>query len=356
MMSGVFCQTNTTDSVHLDYRKIFSLCLDGNVKPAVEYITSIHPGNLSLKDQRFKSAFEKRFGYDHDQENYRNESNSAISGILELYRDYWRYSLLDSSANLDSLFLNRLSSLLIKKYGSVKPLSANTDSLDEYLRKYITASGYITTGLGKTGKLYDLLVWQKQEDTIYIFTTGNEKVSAHVIFIDDFVTLGWEQYATLDTYYPGGWANDSALFCVKKAYDLHSEIFLISYLAHEGRHMADYKLFPKLTSADLEYRGKMTELSLADTTLYSLINFFIANSNYNSENGHSIADYCVIRDLSISLFQKEYESDQNAWKKISVNDIHGAAKNILAENTKSLLALGSKAGDSIYIKHKYLPK
>jgi hypothetical protein len=342
--------------VHLDYRKIFSLCLDGNVKPALEYITLIQSGSLSLKDQGFKSAFEKRFRYDHDQEGYRNENYSAISGILQLYRDYWRTSLLDSSANRDSLFIEQLGSLLGKKYGSVKQLSINTDSLDEYLRKYIMASGYMTTGFGKTGKLYDLLVWQKQEDTVYIFTTGNEKIRAHVIFMDDFVTLGWEQYATLDNYYPGGWANDSALFCVKKAYDLHSEIFLISYLAHEGRHMADYKLFPKLTSADLEYRGKMTELSLADTTLYSLINFFIANANYNSENGHSIADYCVIRDLSISLFNKEYISDQDAWKKITVGEIHEAAKNILAENTKSLHALGSKAGDSIYIKRKYLPK
>jgi hypothetical protein len=69
-----------------------------------------------------------------------------------------------------------------------------------------------------------------------------------------------------------------------------------------------------------------------------------------------MANYCVIRDLSITIFHKEYESDLNAWKKISVSDIHAAAQNILADNTKSLLVLGSKAGDSIYIKHNYLPK
>ena len=43
---------------------------------------------------------------------------------------------------------------------------------------------------------------------------------------------------------------------------------MISYLAHESRHFEDYQLFPKLKSADLEYRAKLTELSMANETLY----------------------------------------------------------------------------------------
>jgi hypothetical protein len=111
-------------------------------------------------------------------------------------------------------------------------------------------------------------------------------------------------------------------------------------------------LFPKLSPADLEYRAKLVELSLADSSLYSLIDFFIGNANAESDNSHSVADYYAIQDISIQLFHKEYEENMDAWKKISRDTIHAAAKQVLAANTKALLALGPAAGDSIYIKRK----
>ena len=159
--------------------------------------------------------------------------------------------------------------------------------------------------------------------------------------MDNFITLGWEEYATLGIYYPGGWAKTDALYCVQKAYDLNSESFLISYLAHESRHFADYKLFPKLTSADLEYRAKLTELSMAKKTLYELIEFFINNANYDSDNGHSIANFCVIRDLSKSIFGVEFEKGISKWKTVNRNRINKTAYKILQANTKSMQLIGS---------------
>ena len=167
--------------------------------------------------------------------------------------------------------------------------------------------------------------------------------------MDNFITLGWEEYATIGRYYPGGWATVKALYCVKKAYDLKSEKFLISYLAHESRHFTDYKLFPKLTSTDLEYRAKLTELSLAQKTLYDLLKFFINNANYDSDNGHSVANYCAIRDLSKALFKVEFEKDINKWKNISTNKINKTAYKILLANTKAMLLIGPYIQK--YIKH-----
>ena len=158
--------------------------------------------------------------------------------------------------------------------------------------------------------------------------------------MDDFITLGWEEYATLGRYYPGGWTTTKELYCVKSAYDLKSEKFLISYLAHESRHFADYKLFPKLTSADLEYRAKLTELSLANSSLYQLLDFFIGNANARSENGHSLADYCVIRDLSKSLLNTGFEKDIGKWKQLSPDVINKGAAEILQANTKTLQSFG----------------
>lgn len=162
----------------------------------------------------------------------------------------------------------------------------------------------------------------------------------NVLFMEDFVTLGWEEYATLGNYYPGGWATKDAIYCVKSAYDLKSENFLISYLAHEGRHFIDYKLFPKLESADLEYRAKLTELSLADKTMYELIEFFIQNANFASENAHSVANFCAIRDLSRSIFGIDFEKDISKWKSIRPSKINKAAYKLIQLNTKALQSKG----------------
>ena len=85
--------------------------------------------------------------------------------------------------------------------------------------------------------------------------------------MEDFATLGWMEYATLGAHHPGGWTEEEGIYCVKKAYDVNSENFKISYLTHEARHFADKKLWPDLKSADLEYRAKLTELNLAQDTL-----------------------------------------------------------------------------------------
>jgi len=222
------------------------------------------------------------------------------------------------------------------------------DTLDVYLKKYILSSGYHTTGFGKTGKFLDLLVWKSENDTTYKFSIYDEKINTRVVFMDDFVTIGWEEYATMGRAFPGGWATKQALYCVKKAYDLNSEDFLICYLCHEGRHFTDYKLFPKLTSADLEYRAKLTELSLLKAELFTTINDFINNANYDSDNGHSIADYCVIMDLSKALFNVDFENDMLKWKNLSPEKINKSAYELLKTNTSALRKQGK--GVEKYIK------
>ena len=94
-------------------------------------------------------------------------------------------------------------------------------------------------------------------------------------------------------------------------------------------------------SADLEYRAKLTELSMQQKTLYKSIEFFINNSNYYSENGHSVANYCVVRDLSKVLFKIEFEKDINKWKELSIDQINKTAYALLSANTKSLKKQGA---------------
>lgn len=342
-------QNNSSENHFFDFKKIYSFCLDADINSALKILKDNGNNKLNLSEATFKTEFESRFVYSTDKSDFLEKRNSSINKLLNLYHNYWRLALLNKDKNYNTLLLGNLTQFLASTYKPAAGLTQNEDSLDVYIKKYIEAFGMHTAGFGKTGKLYDLLVWKSEKDTVYEFKINGETTTSRVILMNDFITLGWEEYATLDKYYPGGWATDKALFCVAKAYDLNSEKFLISYLAHESRHFADYKLFPKLKSADLEYRAKLTELGMANTSLYKLIEFFINNANYESENGHSVANYCVIRDLSKALFKNDFEKDLNAWQKLDTSIINSTALKILNENTQ---ALKLKGGDvEKYIKN-----
>jgi hypothetical protein len=333
-------QTNENDSIKLDYTKIYAFALDGDPKSALPLLEVNSSKKIASKDLKFKTDFENRFKFAADKSDFLETRKSKINQLLEIYRDYWRLSFLDKEKKNDTLIMKNVSSFLKTNYPPAKNVTLNEDSINVYQKKYIADLGYHTTGFGKTGGLYDLLVWKTEKDTVYKLNYDGKETAIKIYFMDNFITLGWSEYATLGRYYPTGWATREALFCVKKAYDLKSETFRVSYIGHEGRHFADYQLFPKLKgigSADLEYRAKLTELSLySEDGLYKRIQFFINNGNYDSQNGHSIAAYCVIRDLSKSLFNNNFEKNLDKWKSISAKKINEAATQILKENTKSL--------------------
>ena len=335
------------DSTAFDYRKIYSLCLDANVKPALTLIECDSTKKLSDKDAKFKAEIEKRFKFAEDRSTYLEDKKSAISNLHILFHTYWRKSLLDNNTNYDKEFADTLRSFFSAEY-SLPKSNISDDCLDIYYKKYVESKGlYSVGGIGKVGRLYDLLIWRTQKDTTYTIHLHKEKINVRVVLMDSFISLGWEEYATLGKRYPGGWSTKDALFCVKKAYNIESENFLISYLGHEGRHFMDLNAYPKMKSADLEYRAKLTELSLARETLYKLISDFIDNANYDSKNGHSIADYCVIRDLSKRLFHVEFEKDITKWNKISSARINKFAYKILQSNTKLLKSKGPNINKSI---------
>lgn len=352
--SKTFAQKDQTDSMKINRQNIYAYCLDGNVMPALKILSSYDDSKLNDNDLKFKTDIVNRFGYEEDRSVYPVNGITQIQELLEIYKDYWRMSLLsdnaDNSGNYESLLKKRVSDFLSAKFPSETGCINinNDDSTDVYLKKYISSNGLHTTGFGKTGKFFDLLVWNNQEDTAFTFSLHGEETGAKVVFMEDFITLGWEEYATLGRYYPGGWATSDALYCVKSAYDTESENFKISYLAHESRHFSDYKLFPKLKSADLEYRAKLTELSMAENTLFQTIEFFIKNSNYESDNGHSVANYCVMRDMSIALFNSDFEKDMNKWKGTDNKIINNTAYELLKANTEALKKHGADV--EVFIK------
>ncbi|HVK96777.1 MAG TPA: hypothetical protein VM368_03115, partial [Flavisolibacter sp.] len=238
-------QSSSVDSLEYDISKIYSLALDANLAAVLKIFQEQSSKPLTSRSQNIRDRFLKRFGYAHDSSDYLQMRNSSLNDILLVYRDYWRMSMLDPQAKYDSVLLKHLGKVLADRYKLSEPVER--DTLEFYYKKAITDAGYYSTLFGKTGRLFDLLVWNHQYDTVYKFKIKKETIEAPVVFMEDFLTLGWGEYATLGRNHSGGWATRDTLFVVKKAYKLDSENFLVSYLAHEGKHFSDYKKFPKLS-------------------------------------------------------------------------------------------------------------
>jgi hypothetical protein len=161
-------------------------------------------------------------------------------------------------------------------------------------------------------------------------------VNVPVIFIDTPITLGWEGYATFDHYYPGGWTSADSLYCITKGYDITSEKFRVSYLTHEAQHLIDSKIYSGYSRWIAEYRAKLAELSVAEKTVYTLINFFIKDSKNDSHLTHPYGEYRVISDLSKEIFKENFVIDSKRWETISFQDINNASKKLLKQNTLTL--------------------
>lgn len=133
-----------------------------------------------------------------------------------------------------------------------------------------------------------------------------------------------------------------SLYAVKSAYDVRTEAFRVSYLAHEGRHFSDYREFPKLEQPELEYRAKLTEIAVSDTTTYDLAVGFARRTGTDRSVPHAFADYCVARDLSDVLFKSgTLVTDEGRWRAIPAPRIRAAAARLLKESAELLERKGA---------------
>ena len=325
-----------------DYGKLLGMALSQDIKSILKELDSTNM--LTEKDKKFKYEFESRFKYEKDKSSYLAKKDTTLNALNRIYRDYWRKSMLDKSGKDDKILEKSIFFFLKSENEKYKftDQKINKKTFEEAYNKYIEFKGYHTTGYGKTGSLYDFLVWKKNTDTTYRINLINDTINVSVHFMDGFISLGWEEYATLGTSYPGGWTTKTALYCVRQAYDTKSENFMVSYLGHEGQHFSDYKNYPGLISNDLEYRAKLSELTFSNENVYKLIAMFINNAKYDKTNAHPFSNFCIIRDLSKVFFNSDFERDMEKWKSISKSEINNAAKKLFIQNTVNLNAMGKE--------------
>jgi hypothetical protein len=265
-----------------------------------------------------------------------------VNNITEIYRNYWRTELLkeNNADKTDSVLFKELSEYLTDNRLtdlSIDSLSRSISNKVE-LKKVIEQEGVNCSFFYPNG-FQDILIWDKQTEKEYSIDLPEDTLTITVVFIENYLLRGCTDYATFGYAQIGGWSSsaDSKLFCNKGTYDLTSEKFEVSYLKHEANHFIDHKNYPALSSPDLEYRSKLVEIIYSKKTIYDKIQEFINGASSENRNySHPYSNFCLIRDLSKTLFDNDFERDIKIWESIPPEEINRAARELLQKRNSEM--------------------
>lgn len=318
------CQSQAKEHT-LPYDEIYAHCLEGYVSPVVEILKNEQ--DLNQEDSDFKAHFLRRFGGNVDSTEIKDK---RLKELVSYFREYWHKSLLTKEQQYERELMGKVIPYLMQNFPKVRETKIGPDNIGTVLSEYIHSEGlYTRNRVSKLDPYVDLVIWGKQIDSIYSIDLDGNKFEVKVVRLDDFITKGWTEYATLGSHFSGGWTQDDGIYYVDESYDINSEEFKVSLIAHEARHFLDHQKYPDMPNAEMEYRGKLTELSLAKESLYDLISFFIANAVEESEVAHSAANYKLVHNLSETIFNEDFVTDMEKWESKEIHSINQAAAKLL---------------------------
>ena len=99
--------------------------------------------------------------------------------------------------------------------------------------------------------------------------------------------------------------------------------------------LSDDRRFPRLErQEELEYRAKLVELALADSSAYDLLDAFADNVGDDASVPHSYANGRVVRELQNRLGPGATSAPGR--RRVSVARINAAAADLLKQETKRL--------------------
>jgi hypothetical protein len=308
----------------------------GDTSAAAELFASEpdDPNSTMLAD-RFKRRFIER----NDGLDLTRIESPAVREIAELFQSYWLDALMQK-APLDVLegrLRGRLNDMLIER-GFESALD-DEDALFENAEAFIRREGHFAQS-GRTPPLLDLMIWTSNDTVVESVELTDGTYEVELNYIDDFVSYGWSNFAAFGMASTGGWAKKDGLYCICRHYDLDSERFKLSFLKHEARHYADFRLYPELQPADLEYRGKLTELAYSEEGTYRLLEQFTKAANRVENAPHPLANWYVIEGLSGLLLDGEWPADASAWESVPKEQIRQAARRLLEKHDSKLADLG----------------
>ena len=294
-----------------------------------------------LRDKKAEALRRKvlaRFIERTETERIRCDDN-FVRSVIKAYRSYYQQAFLQRD-RLPALSKGLSAALktAARRQGISSLTTASGKKFEENLKKEVKRRGFFSL-LGCVAPFRSLLVWRREYPRTFKVKLPETTQNVKVVFLKQIIELGWLHYATFGRYHVGGWAEKTAIFCVKQAYKTGSRNFKVNYLSHEAQHFADYKMFPKLKTIDLEYRAKLVQLAFTDdakTYLKRLEN----EAKNDPQSPHSFAAYKILQH-----FKTQASKDK----------ISARAVQLLCKHTAALRQAGAKKVKSILVGKVALP-
>jgi hypothetical protein len=307
--------------------RFYSLCLQGDINSAMEYLNGIQPKTIEI--EKLQQRYMERFFSQKSEENIRTEDR-WIREVVSAYHHYFRSVLTNADVMNDAeLNLNKRLRMILKVES---PLTI--DETENELAKIFTEKGYYFLG-GVTPPFRGAYIWKRMETFDFNVEIPQQSMTVSVHMMSDFLLEGWMGFATFNNRTFGGWANEDGLYCNLKSYkSLDDDHFQVSYLKHEAQHLYDYKYFPGLKSEELEYRAKLVELIYSKNHL--ILKKFLNDAKNDPDFPHPYASYNIIKNLSSIIFKKDYEPNINVWLEKDYKKISSTALELFDKNSIEL--------------------
>lgn len=312
--------------------------LQGDLSSAQALFAGGRSASLTAGSAELSRQFQSRF-IDRDDESSPGTGDGLADRVISAYRIYWGQALTGviSEEQAGIRLRNSLSQILAGQAETSAPLTA--DELYPELGRTLNRRGFHVLH-ADAPPLKDLILWKREEVRQYSVRLTDSTENVVVVFLSDIFSMGWKDYATFGLAFTTGWVEDGRLYCVDWAYDRQSEKFEISYLKHESRHLADFRNFPGLSSADLEYRAKLTELAFSSKTTTQLLNDFTRKSAMNPAAPHAYANYRVTRNIYRKIHNAPMPDSGDPWAQVNTAKISRAARSLLETDTLRLRSGG----------------
>jgi hypothetical protein len=260
---------------------------------ARDQLRSINLAEVDAKDTKFLKCMLSRLRRPSPTEPVisprTRKPNKFAQQLLSLYRTYWRTSVMRPDERADAE--RRLATHVAQLFG--RPTST-LDGMEPLIKNRLKQAGFYSLQ-GKTGKLYELMIWSRQDEKVEKVILPEEANETKIFYMNDFSSLGWMNHLSCDRSGTGGWADETGLHVVVPNYEnLTDEAFQINFLVHESQHYADKRRYKDLADWELEYRAKLVELAYAAKTKDRTLSGFTNNQGDDIDDAHSYANKRVL--------------------------------------------------------------
>jgi hypothetical protein len=303
-----------------------SAILQGNSAGALKALRKISPTQFFGSDAGYRTCMLGRFDRGRPPSLVGNIDDPFVRGIIKNYQIYWWHTL-NAPAKREALEAQLLQRLRIR-LGVMASGAHDMDAMEKLLDIAVKARGYHAI-VGRTPPLLELMVWKTEDIRYYDVALPESSLAVKVVLMRAFVSRGWSYYGRCGRGGAAGWVGDDAVYAVASAYDLESEEYRASLLAHEAQHFADKQKFPELSSWELEFRAKLAELWAAEKTQKNLLTKFKESQSDLVDSPHTYANKRVLTAL-----RKQLGGDETInLEALSVSQLKDAARTVLVEDS-----------------------